>query len=170
MAEGKKIKRSQFATFLNTTPSGTSATWARMGLGITSQSVSYNPQVTTETYIHEDNARNSVDSYQPSMETTQTAYNGEPIFEYVDELRKKRAVGEDCKSQVLMVYIYDKNADGSYPAEKNDCTIQLSTFGGDGGGNTTVEYTVGLDGDPTEGVVTIAEDGTVTFTETTAEA
>ena len=47
----KKVKRSDFATFLNVTPSAT-ATYARMGRGITSQQIAYNPATTNETYIH----------------------------------------------------------------------------------------------------------------------
>ena len=52
----EKIKRSLFATFINTTPGTGEATWAKMGKGITSQNISYNPTVTTEQYIDEDNA------------------------------------------------------------------------------------------------------------------
>ena len=52
----EKLKRSLFATFINTTPGDDTATWARMGKGITSQNISYNPNVTTEQYIDEDNA------------------------------------------------------------------------------------------------------------------
>ena len=59
----EKIKRSLFATFINTTPGGGEATWAKMGKGITAQNLSYNPNVTTEQYIDEDNATSSVDSY-----------------------------------------------------------------------------------------------------------
>ena len=38
----EKIKRSLFATFINTTPGEQAATWAKMGKGITSQKISYN--------------------------------------------------------------------------------------------------------------------------------
>ena len=68
----EKIKRSLFATFINTTPDSESPTWAKMGKGITSQKISYNPNVTTEQYIDEDNAYSSVDSYAPSLDGQQT--------------------------------------------------------------------------------------------------
>jgi hypothetical protein len=158
----EKIKRSLFATFINTAPSGEAEVWARMGKGITSQKISYNPNVTTEQYVDEDNAYSSVDSYAPSLDGTQTCYKGEPVFEYIDALRKSRAVGSALETQVLFVYLYD-GTENSYKAEKNNCVIQLGDYGGDGGGNVTMTYTVGLNGDPVIGTATVT-DGEVAFT------
>jgi hypothetical protein len=158
----EKIKRSLFATFVNTTPDGESETWARMGKGITSQNISYNPNVTTEQYIDEDNATSSVDSYAPSLDGTQTCYKGEPVFEYIDGLRQKRAVGSALETEVLFVYMY-AGTDSSFKAEKNKCVIQLGEYGGDGGGNITLTYTIGLNGDPVVGTATVT-DGNVAFT------
>lgn len=159
----EKIKRSLFATFINTTPGDGTPTWARMGKGITAQSIAYNPNVTTEQYIHEDNAYSSVDSYTPSLDGTQTAYKGEPVFEYIDGLRQARAVGPALETEVLFVYMYAGEAN-SFKAEKNKCVIQLGEYGGDGGGNVTLTYTIGLNGDPVVGTASVA-DGSVTFTE-----
>jgi hypothetical protein len=157
----EKIKRSLFATFINTAPDG-EAVWERMGKGITSQSISYNPNVTTEQYIDEDNAYSSVDSYAPSLDGTQTCYKGEPVFAYIDGLRQARAVGAALETEILFVYLYDGDESG-YKAEKNKCVIQLGEYGGDGGGNVTMSYTIGLNGDPEVGNATVAG-GKVTFT------
>ena len=158
----EKIKRSLFATFINTTPGDGEATWAKMGKGITSQKISYNPTVTTEQYIDEDNAYSSVDSYAPSLDGTQTCYKGEPVFEYIEALRQARAVGADLETEVLFVYLYD-GAENAYKAEKNACVIQLGDYGGDGGGSVQLTYTIGLNGDPEKGTATI-DGGKVTFT------
>jgi hypothetical protein len=161
MATMEKIKRSLFATFLNTGTTGTES-WARMGKGITSQSISYNPNVTTEQYIDEDNAYSSVDSYAPSLDGTQTCYKGDPVFEYIDGLRQERAVGAKLETEVLFVYMYAGES-GAFKAEKNKCVIQLGEYGGDGGGNVTMTYTIGLNGDPTIGTASVTG-GTVKFT------
>ena len=158
----EKLKRSLFATFINTTPGDGKETWARMGKGITSQSIAYNPNVTTEQYIDEDNAYSSVDSYAPSLEGEQTCYKGEPVFEYVDGLRQSRALGTALETEVLFVYLYSGEA-SAYKAEKNKAVIQLGEYGGDGGGNITLSYTIGLNGDPVVGTATITG-GNVTFT------
>ena len=157
----EKIKRSLFATFINTTPGDGEPTWAKMGKGITSQKISYNPTVTTEQYIDEDNAYSSVDSYAPSLDGQQTCYKGEPVFEYIEALRQNRAVGTDLETEVLFVYLYD-GTENAYKAEKNACVIQLGDYGGDGGGSVQLTYTIGLNGSPTKGTATIAN-GKVTF-------
>ena len=158
----EKIKRSLFATFINTTPDGEAPTWAKMGKGITSQKISYNPTVTTEQYIDEDNAYSSVDSYAPSLDGTQTCYKGEPVFEYIEALRQKRAVGTDLETEVLFVYLYD-GKENAYKAEKNACVIQLGDYGGDGGGSVQLTYTIGLNGSPVQGTATV-ENSNVSFT------
>ena len=158
----EKIKRSLFATFINTTPGEEAPTWAKMGKGITSQKISYNPTVTTEQYIDEDNAYTSVDSYAPSLDGTQTCYKGEPVFTYIDGLRQSRAVGADLETEVLFVYLYD-GEENAFKAEKNKCVIQLGEFGGEGGGSVQMTYTIGLNGDPEKGTASVAA-GKVTFT------
>lgn len=169
MAEEKKIKvkRSEFATFLDTAPSAASPAWARFGKGVTGQSVSYNPTVNSEQYIDEDNATSSVDAYAPTINTPQSAYKGDPIFEYVDGLRKTRAIGDAAVTDILMVYIYDKAEDGSYPAEKQSASISITDFGGDAGNPLSITYDIGFVGDPIQGKVTITG-GVATFTENSA--
>lgn len=158
-----KIKRSLLKTFINTTPGKPDApTYSLMNLGITSQNFQYNPEVTTETYIGEDAARSSVDSYKVSVQTPMTAYKGDPVFEYVDGLRRKRALGGECKTQILQVNVY-AGTGGTYPAELCDATVQIGEFGGEGGKPISLQFTISLDGDPTFGEATIAEGGKVTF-------
>lgn len=160
-----KIKRSEFATFLNTGASS-SATWSRMGKGITSQVVAYNPQTTTETYIDEDNATTNVDSYQIQIDSPMTAYSGDPVFDYVDALRKKHALGSELETEVLLVNIYDKTG-SSYSAEKCKAIIVINEFGGEGGGNVQLSFAIQINGDPVLGTCTITE-GVPTFSPATA--
>lgn len=166
MADEKKVKvkRSEFATFLDTAPSAVSPAWARFGKGVTGQSVAYNPTVNSEQYIDEDNATSSVDAYAPTINTPQTAYKNDPVFEYVDGLRRARAIGDDAVTSILMVYVYDKTEDGSYPAEKQSASISITDFGGDAGSPLSITYDIGFIGDPVAGTVTIAN-GVATFTE-----
>ena len=163
MSEVKRVKRSQFATFLNTTPGGVSPAWARMGKGITSASVSYNPTVNDEQFIDEDSGTKEVESYAPTMSGEQTAYKGDGVFDFVDGLRQSRATGEDAKTQMLMVYIYDEDSTGKYKAELQDVAISINEFGGDAGSANTISYDVGFCGEAEQGTATISA-GEVTFT------
>lgn len=165
----KKIKRTEFATFLNI-GTAAAANYARMGKGITGQTVSYNPTVNTEQYIDENSATNSLDAYAPSINTPQTCYAGEPVFEYVDGLRRARAIGADAETDVLLVYIYSQAGTGNtYNAEKCKCTISIEEFGGDAGNPVSITYTLNLNGDPEIGTATIT-DGKVTFASAQAAA
>ena len=158
------IKRSDFAIFLDTTPAST-ATWSRLGKGVTTGAWAYNKQTETENYIHEDSATTTVEGEQPSMSVSQKAYKGDGVFEFVDAIRRSHAQGEDCETDMLLVYIYD--ADSSTPpkygAEKQKVAIQVDDFGGDGGKSNVLNYTILAVGDAIPGTVTIAS-GVPTFT------
>lgn len=158
----KKVKRSDFASFLNTGANSTPV-WSRVGKGITSQKISYNPQTTSETFIDEDSATTTIDSYAPTMDAPQTAYAGDPVFDFVDKLRQNRAVGADCETDMLLVYIYDAN-EGTYAAEKQRVAIQIDDFGGDGGSNNVLTFTINFIGDAVRGTCTI-KDGKPEFAE-----
>lgn len=160
----EKNKRSKFAAFMNTTP-GSTETWARFGKGITSQTVSYNPETTTEQYIDEDSSTTMLDRYAPTMDGAMTTYKGEPIFEFVDSLRRERAIGSDAETDILLVYMYTgEDGSNSFAAEKQHVSIQIDEFGGEAGGSLPLNFTVNFMGDPVKGTATV-EDGTVSFVE-----
>ena len=145
-----KIKRSEVKTFLNTTPL-TTATYKLLGDGVTSGKIDMGPKTTEETYIHQDNASISVDSYAPTMKIEQTAKNGDDVFEFVDALRKARAVLGDAETDIVNVWLYETATLGEYPAEKQNVSIQIDEFGGDGGEPTKINYTINYVGDPVLG-------------------
>lgn len=164
-----KIKRSAFASFMDISGTNTPS-WARFGKGITSQTISYNPSTTSEQYIDEDSATTTLDNYAPVMDGAMTAYEGDPIFEYVDALRQSRAVGADAETDVLLVYIYDSSTTGtgdnavtSYRAEKQHVCISIDDFGGEAGGGLPINFTVNFMGDALGGTCTVAA-GVPTFT------
>ena len=163
----KKIKRSLFATFINTTPSGESNTYVRMGKGVTEQKISYNPTVNSEQYIDEDSATSSVDGYAPSINTPQTCYKDEAVFEYIDKLRRDRAIGADAETDILLVYMYASVTGGGYEAEKNKVAISIEEFGGSAADPVSITYTLNFVGDPVKGTAAVSA-GTVTFTEASA--
>lgn len=163
-----KVKRTEFATFLNV---GTKElpVWARIGKGVTGQTVAYNPNVSDEQYIDEESGTSNIESYKPNIPTPHTAYRGDKVFNYVDNLRKHRATNSEAESELLMVYFYDKTTTGegaeaktTYAAEKNNCVVQIDDFGGDAGNPVVLNYTINLNGDPTLGTVEKETDG-ITF-------
>ena len=148
---GTKVKRSKLAIFLDTSGGEETAEWALIGDGVTEQTFAYNPQTSDEVYIHQDSGTTDVESYKPNIPTPMTAIKGDPVFDYVDGLRKARAIGADARTKICIVYLYDTETTGAYPAEQNDCSIQIDDFGGAGGESATINFTINLIGDAVVG-------------------
>jgi len=159
MADQVKIYTPKVALFLNTNTVA-SPTWTHVGKGVTSLSLAYNPQSTTEQYINENSATTSTDSYQVASDLPLTCYAGEPIFEYIDAIRRSRAVGSAAETQVLIVYLY-KNT--PYAAELNNASIAVNDFGGDAGSPVVINSTLSFNGDPTIGTAVVTN-GVPVFT------
>lgn len=145
-----KIKRSQVKTFLNT---GTVAVpvWSLLGDGITTGAINYNPQTVDEVYIHQDSGVTEVESYKPTMPIEASAIKGDPAFDFVDTLRKNRAVLAASHSEIVNVWLYETETAGAYPAERQTVGIQIDDFGGDGGTTTKINFTINFQGDPVLG-------------------
>lgn len=147
-----KVKRSEFAIFLDTTPA-TTPTWSRVGDGVTTGLVNYNPEVTTETYIHQDTATTTVERYAPNMPIEAQCINTDAVFEFVDNLRRTRAIGTAAETDMLMVYLYETPVStDQYPAELQPVSIQIDSFGGDGGVINRINFTINFRGNPTTGL------------------
>jgi hypothetical protein len=155
-----KIKRSQFLTYINTTPTST-ATYVLLGVGVINGTINYNPKTTEETYIHEDTATIAVESYAPTMPLEITANNGNAAFEYLDGLRKTRAVLGDCETDIVNVWNYETGGPSAAPAEKQPVSIAVDSFGGDGGTAVKLSVTLNYQGNPTTGTFNT---GTSAFT------
>ena len=145
-----KIKRSEVMTFMNVNPSG-SASYKLIGEGVTAGSIEYNPKTAEETYIHEDSATISVESYAPSLPVEATAVSGDDVFEFIDGLRVARAVLDDAETDIVNVWAYESGGPTAYPAEKQTVSIQIDEFGGDGGQSVKINYTINFIGDPIPG-------------------
>lgn len=146
-----KVKRKLLAIMMNTAPGDATPIWSLMGDGITEQTVNYNPQTEEETFVHQDSGDTSITSYRPTIPTPQTAWAGDPVFDFVDKLRKSRAVMSDAETDICMIYEYDTAQAGSYPAEKQHVSVQIDDFGGAGGESLKINYTLNFMGDAVEG-------------------
>ena len=152
----EKVNRSQFMTFLDTTPATSSPTWKILGVGITDYAISFNPQVDTEKWIIEDNARNDHTSNQKQSSVEQKIYKGDPCFEFayagVDKL--------NYKTHILDIDRW--NGTGStYPAKMSDALLTITSELGE---NAVLSYDLYYDGDPIEGSVSFDAQGVPTFT------
>ncbi len=160
---GRFVKRTEIMAFLNTTPGETTETMALVGNGMTSGSYSYEASETNETYIVDDNATTIIDSYALSLDGEMKCIFGDAVYDYINGLRRKMATGTDAETTVLLVDKYDVDSDGSFKAQKFNCSISISSYGGDGGATPTIGFKINVNGNPTNGTVKITS-GTPTFT------
>lgn len=159
-------KRSLFLMLINTTPKTASATYAVVGDGVTELTVNYNPQTSTEQYIHQDSATTELTGYQPNAPATAQVVKNDPAFQFVNGLRKKRAIGSDAHTDVVLVDKYEIDAaaspDGPFPAERQPVSIQIDSYGGAASDPLSISYTINWRGD---GVTGTFDPKTATFTE-----
>lgn len=141
------VKRSRLRHFLKT-DNGI----ALIGDGVTELSVSMNPETESEQYIHQDSATTFLKNYAIAMDTTQTAKKGDDVYDYVDMLGWKQAVGADAETEVYEVRIYMSDDEtGPFQAKKWNCNIAVNDYGGAGTDPLGITYTINIEGDPVFG-------------------
>jgi hypothetical protein len=145
-----KIKRSLVKSYLNTN-TVLSPTWSLISAGVPTGTINMNPVVSTETYIGDDNATITIDSYNPTIPIDATAVNGDAVFDWIDAARKGRNVLEDAETELVNVWAYETAALTYYDAEKVNVSVQCDSFGGEGGKAARIGYTINYIGDPTQG-------------------
>ncbi len=147
-----KIKRRQLQTFVNTTPDSPAPTYCLLGNGVTDLSINYNAQSVSETYIHEETASIETENYNITAKVAAKAFYGDPVFGLIDEIRQKRALGSGAKTDIVNVFLYNEKSDGCYACEKQTVSVQIDSFGGRGGEDLYINFTLNYVGDPQYGV------------------
>ena len=159
----KKVTRDQIASYLNVKPGTETEDWAIIGVGITDYGQDLNPQVNSEKWIIHKNATNTLESYQVQGDVSQTCYYGDPVYDFVNNIRRTLAVGDKVETQILDIDLYELN---QYPATFSNCMVAVTSYAK--GENPAIEYSIYYNGDPKQGTVTIA-DGKPKFTESVEE-
>lgn len=140
-------KRSAFKMFMDVG----SGEYEIIGPGVTELSISYNPQTSTEQYIHEDTATTEMTGYQPNAPVTGQAVSGDPVFEYINNMRINLPIGSDAHTNVVLVDVFGKQTSGSYAATKQPVSIQIDSYGGPASDPLSIGYTINWRGSGTQG-------------------
>jgi hypothetical protein len=168
MAKYERRKKNKNYLFINT---GTKATpvWVRETKA-SDFAIAYNPQTETYNYIADELPTTETTSFQPAIEQTLYAYDGEPAYMYLIEKARSFARGSDAESQIMLVY-QESDSDGENLADVFDVTFGWGTDDMVAG---TLAYTINLTGMPKRGTAVIAQtadaDGNTVWTPTFTEA
>ena len=142
----EKLKRSQFLTYLDTTPSENSSDFELLGVGITDYGVSFNPQVDNEKWICEDNARSDHKSNQKQSSVSQKCYKNDPVFEFVyNGIDKLNYI-----TKILDIDTWNEVSTDTFKAKLSNGKIAITKYMGE---EATIEYDLYYDGDTVEGTV-----------------
>ena len=127
-----------------------------------------NPVTEERDYISDEHPTTEVVDYKPSEGLNVTMYKGEPDFDMMYELYKKRAIGSDAQRQFLVVYLFDSVTTTQpeagektfYYADLTNATVTVDELNASG---KSLSCTIYENGTPTKGYVEIVE-GVPTFT------
>lgn len=158
----RKINRDEWQDFLDINPSGETPSWKIIGVGVTDKSTDYNAEKTEEKWIIERTKRTAIDSYGPSSGVEQTAYKGDEVFEFIDNIRYRMLTGTDAQTHLLEVDKYsvtNEESTPTYRARMWDVAIEINSNGGE---TAKIKYNIDYSGDPTFGTVTFNK-GVPTF-------
>ena len=134
MSDLRKINRDEWQDFLDINPSGETPSWKIIGVGITDKSTDYNAEKTEEKWIIERTKRTAIDSYGPSSGVEQTAYKGDEVFEFIDNIRYRMLTGTDAQTHLLEVDKYsvtNEESTPTYRARMWDVAIEINSNGGE---------------------------------------
>jgi len=158
----RKINRDEWQDFLDINPSGETPSWKIIGVGVTDKSTDYNAEKTEEKWIIERTKRTAIDSYGPSSGVEQTAYKGDEVFEFIDNIRYRMLTGTEAQTHLLEVDKYsvtNEESTPTYRARMWDVAIEINSNGGE---TAKIKYNIDYSGDPTFGTVTFNK-GVPTF-------
>ena len=147
-----QAKRSTIWHYLNT-GTGVSPVWSRLGYKVSTGEIAYNPVTEESTDITMDSTVTEITGYKRSMAIEGVVYPGDPVFDYIDNLRIGMSVLDELKTELINVWAY-KTPSGVpevWPAEKVAVNIGIESIGGDSATTAKIKYTIYDAGDPVIG-------------------
>lgn len=157
--------RDEYQHYINTatiTGETSNPTWKREGEGVEALSVAFNAQIDTYKTILTRQAQSTFQNYQLSSSISgKRCYSDDPIYDYLDNLRRKATAGE---TQLIEIDSAKTNGTaGHYQAVKYDVLITINEWLGE---DATISYDINYS-NPKTGYATISN-STIEFTEDTS--
>ena len=154
--------RTNMVSLLDTGRLGGEATkLTEMGDGYTEITEDWGPNSDQKQYVNMKTASNTVKGYALSMSPSRD-YLSDDMQACIDNLFKTFPTGSKCETDYYRFYKTDIK-DGSGDCIKVPVTVCASSTGGAGGDTLTSSIQINGNGDAELGTITIAEDGSYTW-------
>lgn len=159
LANGGQVKKYHVALMINT---GTSAApvWTQIKK-TTDNTITMNATTKDLDFIVDESPTTVLDQYKPSMNTPLTMFKGEEDYNYVFDKFYKQAVGNDAVTDILIVFLQEKDGT-AYKAWKSKCVLVFDSMSPTEG---TITPNINFNGTTDKGTVTITN-GNPVFTST----
>ena len=155
-----KIQRKYMAHYLNAGFAAEEAAYVRLGRDLEEYAPELNANVEKKTNILGQTSV-VIDSYEKQGEVAPFyAEEGDPLFEKLQAILDGDLVLDELKTDIVEVKLWGEESSGAYPAVKEECYIEIVSYGGDTTGYQ-IPFNVHYTGVKTKG--TFAVD-TKTFT------
>lgn len=126
-----KIERKYMAHYLNAAFGKGEDSYTRLGADLEEYSPELSANVETKSNILGQTSV-VIDSYQKQGEVSPYyADSGDALFEKLQAIIDGGLVLDDLKTDIVEVKLWDKDSAGAYPAVKEECYIEIVSYGGD---------------------------------------
>ena len=126
-----KIERKYMAHYLNAAFGKGEDNYTRLGADLEEYSPELSANVETKSNILGQTSI-VIDSYQKQGEVSPYyADSGDALFEKLQAIIDGGLVLDDLKTDIVEVKLWDKDSAGTYPAVKEECYIEIVSYGGD---------------------------------------
>lgn len=128
-----KIERKYMAHFLNATFGGDAGTASYVRLGKDLEE--YSPELSANVEKKQNilgQTSVTIDSYQKQGEVSPYyAEKGDPLFEKLQAIIDGDLVLDNLKTDIVEVKLWESETSDAFPAVKEECYIEVSSYGGD---------------------------------------
>ena len=126
-----KIERKYMAHFLNAAFGSGTASYCRLGNDLEEYSPELSANVEKKNNILGQTSGTS-DRYQKQGEVAPYyAEKNDPLFEKLQAIIDGDLTLDDLKTDIVEVKLWDKDTAGAYPAVREECYIEVVSYGGD---------------------------------------
>ena len=126
-----KIERKYMAHFLNAAFGSGTASYCRLGNDLEEYSPELSANVEKKNNILGQTSV-TIDSYQKQGEVAPYyAEKNDPLFEKLQAIIDGDLVLDDLKTDIVEVKLWSKDTAGAYPAVREECYIEIVSYGGD---------------------------------------
>ena len=126
-----RIERRYMAHYLNAAFGKGEASYTRLG----SDLEEYSPELTANVEKKSNILGQTsvvIDSYQKQGEVSPYyAEKGDPLFTKLQAIIDGSLVLDDLKTDIVEVKLWDAESSGAFPAVREECYIEVSSYGGD---------------------------------------